>query len=57
MTEEIKRKLFEEMLRLEHLSEVKTYDNRDYFEQANGAFAMLEILGLGSEYIRFSEGK
>ena len=57
MTEEIKRKLFEKMLRLEHLSEVKTYGNRDYFEQANGAFAMLEILGLGSEYIRFSEGK
>lgn len=57
MTQNTKAKLFEEMLRLETLAGKKTYDGRNYFEQADGAFAMLEILGLDSEYIRWSEGK
>lgn len=57
MTEEMKIKLFENMLRLEHLCEKKTYDNRDYFEQADGAFQMLEIMGLSKEYIKWAFGK
>ena len=57
MADEMKLKLFEKMLQLEHLSEVKTYDGRNYFEQSCGAFDMLEILGLGGEYVRWSEGK
>ena len=57
MSEEIKAKLFEKMLELEHLAEVETFDGRDYFEQSDGAFQMLQIMGLGSEYIRWSFGK
>lgn len=57
MSEETKLKLFEKMLKLERLAEVTTYDNRNYFEQANGAYEMLEVLGLGREYIRWSDGK
>lgn len=56
MTEEMKTKLFEQMLELEHKTG-KTYDNRDYFEQAEGAFKMLQILGLNKEYIEWSYGK
>lgn len=57
MTEEMKIKLFENMLRLEHLSDKQTYDNRNYFEQADGAFQMLQIMGLSKEYIEWSCGK
>lgn len=57
MTEEMKIKLFENVLRLEHLSGKKTYNNRNYFEQADGAFQMLEIMGLTKEYIDWSCGK
>lgn len=57
MTEEIKIKLFENMLRLEHLRSERTYDNRDYFEQSDGAFQMLQIMGLSKEYIKWSFGK
>ena len=57
MAEEMKLKLFEKMLELEHKSEQVTYDNRDYFEQADGAFTMLQVLGLDREYIRWSDGK
>ena len=51
LTEEMKVKLFEQMLELEHLSERKTYDGHDYVEQSNGAYLMLKALGLDSEYI------
>ena len=44
MTKEMKMKLFEEMLRLEHLAERRTYDGNNYCEQSEGAFKMLEIL-------------
>lgn len=57
MTEEVKLKLFEEMLRLEHLAERRTYDGHDYCEQSEGAFKMLEILGLATEYIWWAVGK
>jgi hypothetical protein len=57
MTEEMKNNLFENMLRLEHLSDKQTYDNRNYFEQADGAFQMLKIMGLSKEYIEWSYGK
>ena len=57
MTEEKKIALFKVMLELEHKAEVPTYDNRDYYEQANGAFLILQALGLGREYIRWAEGK
>lgn len=57
MTTEMKTKLFEKMLELEHLGEVKTYDGRNYCEQANGAYAMLQVLGLDKEYIEWSYRK
>lgn len=57
MTEEMKMKLFNEMLKLETLANTKTYDGHDYLEQLNGAYAMLELLGISTEYIRWSEGK
>lgn len=57
MSEEMKLQLFEKMLKLEALANTVTYDHHDYNEQANGAFEMLQILGIGREYIRWSEGK
>ena len=57
ISKEMKEKLFEEMLRLEHLSEVTTYDHRDYFEQSEGAYLMFKILGIDSDYIKWSYGK
>lgn len=57
MTEEMEISLFEKMLNLEHLAERGTYDGRNYFEQASGAYEMLTILGIGNEYIKWSEGK
>lgn len=57
MTKEMKMKLFEEMLRLEHLAERRTYDGNNYCEQSEGAFKMLEILGLSTEYIWWAVGK
>ena len=57
ISQETKIKLFEEALRLYHLAEETTYDGRDYFEQSEGAFKMLTIMGLDHEYIRWSVGK
>lgn len=57
MTQEMKIKMFEEVLQLTHLSEIRTYDNRDYFEQSEGAYKMLQILGLDKEYRSWSYGK
>ena len=61
MSQEIKEKLFEKMLWLEHMSEAqcngKLYDKRDYFAESNGAYEMLTILGIGREYINWAIGK
>jgi len=57
MTNEKKTELFKKMLELEHLAERETYDGRDYNEQAEGAFEILTILGLGSEYVNWAIGK
>lgn len=57
MTDEMKLKLFEKMLELEHLGETATYDGRNYAEQSNGAYALLKVFGLGEEYINWSCGK
>ena len=57
ITNELKEKLFNKMLELEHLANVETYDHRNYFEQSNGAFHMLALLGLDKEYIEWSFGK
>lgn len=53
MTEEMKLNLFKMMLSLEEMADGQTYDGHNYYEQANGAYAMLKVLGLGSEYIRW----
>lgn len=57
MTEEMKLKLFEGMLRLEKLSQTPTFDGRDYNEQANGAYGMLQILGINLEYLKWADDK
>lgn len=57
MTEEMKLKLFEKELELERLASKETYDGRNYNAEASGAFQMLDILGIGREYIRWAEGK
>ena len=57
MEKDLKEKLFEKMLYLEHMGEETTYDGRDYIEQSNGAFEMLKVLGLDKEYIHWSFGK
>lgn len=57
MTNEMKMALFNKVLELEHLGEVETFDHHNYVEQSNGAYAMLQILGLNKEYIQWSFGK
>lgn len=61
MTNEMKLQLFEKMLELEHKGELqsegKLFDHVNYIAESNGAFQMLQILGISSEYIRWSEGK
>lgn len=57
ISEEKKIEMFTKCLEYETLSEKRTYDNRDYFELSEGAFAIIDILGLGSEYINWSYGK
>ena len=57
LNEEMKVKLFEKVLELEHLAEISTFDGRNYCEQSDGAFQMLQIMGLGSAYIRWAFGK
>ena len=36
---------------------VEKHDGRNYCEQSDAAFQMLQIMGLGSEYINWSFGK
>ena len=61
MTDDMKIKLFEKMLWLEHMSELycdgKLYDKVDYWSECNGAFRMLEVIGLNTEYIYWAIGK
>lgn len=45
------------MLEIEHLAESKTYDNIDYSSVADGMFEAFKILGIESEYIKWSFGK
>lgn len=57
VTQEMKMEMFAKVLELENLSATKTYDGHDYYEQADGAFQILQILGLESEYIEWAEGR
>ena len=57
LTKEKKEELFNKMLELEHLAEARTFDGRNYNEEANGAFQMLEILGIAKEYIQWAYKK
>ena len=57
MTEELKQKLFERLLWLEHMGESTTYDHRNYGAESDGAYSMLQVLGLGSEYLNWAIGK
>ena len=55
--EKTKIALFKKMLYFECMGETETYGHRNYCEEGNGAFKMLEILGLDKEYIEWSYGK
>ncbi len=57
MTKAEKEKLFSKMLQLEKLANMKDIVKKDYFEQANGAYKMLGVLGLESEYYNWAIGK
>lgn len=48
---------FTTMLVLEHKATERAYDNKDYNEQAEGAFKILQALGLARDYIKYSYGK
>lgn len=53
MTEEMKLKMFEAMLKMEREVE----KDISAMERANGAFAIIKELGLSNEYIIWSFGK
>lgn len=60
ISEQMKLALFNKMLQLEHLGEMQEkglFDHVDYIAESNGAYKMLDILGLGREYFRWSYGK
>lgn len=57
MTCEEKTKLFQTMLDIEHKEQDNQHYTTEYFHQANGAFAMLQALGISSEYINWAIGK
>lgn len=59
MTEEMKLNLFTKMLELEHLGEIqdKLFDHVDYVAESEGAYKMLQAIGLGREYLNWSIGK
>ena len=57
LTEEMKLKLFERLLWLEHMGEETTYDHRNYSAESDGAYSMLQVLGLGREYLNWAMGK
>lgn len=54
MTKEQKTELFETMYRLEELAATTVYDGRNYFEQSEGFYKALIILGLNKAYIHYS---
>ena len=49
-----KERLFELMQELEDAAGMPTYDNRNYFEQSEGAYKMLKVLELNHEYVQWS---
>ena len=57
ISEEKKIEMFTKCLEYETLFSIKTYDNEDYYALSEGAFNIIDILGLGSEYINWSYGK
>lgn len=57
MSEDVKLKLFNEVFKLEQLAQNDDELNDRYWAQSEGAFAILQILGLGAEYIRWSFSK
>ena len=42
------------MQELEDAAGMPTYDNRNYFEQSEGAYKMLKVLELNHEYVQWS---
>ena len=54
MTGGKKLELFKKMLILEQFAGMKTFDGRNYFEQAEGFYKALTILGINKEYIKWS---
>ena len=58
MTDKQKNELFEKMLELEHLGEINTSNGINYFvTMSDGMFEAFKILGIESEYIKWSYGK
>ena len=57
ITEEQKMAMFKKVLEMETLAERPNYGVHNYAEQADGAFLMLDILGLGKEYIEWAYKK
>lgn len=61
MSKEMKEKMFNKVLWLEHMGELqsqgKLFDNRDYIAESKGAYEMLTILGIGTEYLYWAIGK
>lgn len=58
ITKEMKQKLFDKLLWLEQMAQEqqagKLYDHRDYYSESEGAYQMIELLGLGKEYMHWS---
>ena len=61
ITDEMKTKMFEKVLEYEKLAIKQDYygsiELTDYHDKSDGAFNILEILGLGGEYVKWSYGK
>lgn len=61
MSMEMKEKLFKKVLWLEKMAEQqcagKLYDSRDYLAESDGAYLMLDIMGIGREYLNWAIGK
>lgn len=57
ITDAQKERLFTTMLNLEDMASHPTFDFRNYHDMANGFYQALEILGIGKEYVRWSENK
>ena len=57
MTKEQKIKCFEKTEEFYELASGKTYDGVNYFDRSEGAYAILKILGIDKEYIKWSHEK